>query len=101
MVLLDSSTKPGAVREFLAEVLIFVHASTIRENYQPIIHCEGLRQAAKVVSIDKGVLRTGDRAMIRFRFMFHPEWVKEGSRFIFREGRTKGLGIIKEIIETT
>ncbi|KAA8499768.1 GTP-binding protein 1 [Porphyridium purpureum] len=100
MYLLESATKPGAVREFSAEVLILVHATSIRENYQPIIHVETVRQAAQVVGIDKDVLRTGDRANIHFRFMYQPEYIKVGSRFIFREGRTKGLGIIKEILQT-
>jgi len=101
MVLLDSLITPGSVREFTAEVLIFYHGTTIKQNYQPIIHCETVRQAAKVLSIDKNVVRTGDRAHIHFRFMYHPEYVKEGSRFIFREGRTKGIGKILNIITRT
>ncbi len=40
------------------------------------------------------VLRTGDKATVRFRFMYKPEYVKLGSKLIFREGRTKGLGTI-------
>mmetsp|Transcript_11213 Transcript_11213/g.22334 ORF Transcript_11213/g.22334 Transcript_11213/m.22334 type:complete len:376 (+) Transcript_11213:789-1916(+) len=97
MVLLDSRTKAGAVYEFKAEVLVMYHGTTIRENYQPVIHCTTIRQAAKVISIDKEVVRTGDRAIIHFRFLYSPEYVKTEARFIFREGRTKGLG---RVIET-
>eukprot|EP00183_Erythrolobus_madagascarensis_P006983 CAMPEP_0185846838 /NCGR_PEP_ID=MMETSP1354-20130828/2333_1 /TAXON_ID=708628 /ORGANISM="Erythrolobus madagascarensis, Strain CCMP3276" /LENGTH=592 /DNA_ID=CAMNT_0028547047 /DNA_START=246 /DNA_END=2024 /DNA_ORIENTATION=- len=101
MVLLDATSTHGSVREFKAEVLILYHGTTIRENYQPVIHCETVRQAAKVVSIDREVVRTGDRAHITFRFMYQPEYVKEGSRFIFREGRTKGIGKIISVMSRT
>lgn len=47
--------------------------------------------------IDEPVIRTGDRAKLRFRFMYRSEYIKEGSRFIFREGRTKGLGRVTAI----
>lgn len=97
MVLLDASIRPGAVREFTAEVLVLYHGTTIREGYEPVLHCETIRQAARVLSIDSPIIRTGDRATIKFRFMYYPEYVKPGARFIFREGRTKGLGRITSV----
>ncbi|PXF42328.1 GTP-binding protein 1 [Gracilariopsis chorda] len=100
MVLLDASVRPGAVREFTAEVLVLYHGTTIREGYEPVLHCETIRQAARVLSIDSPIIRTGDRAVIKFRFMYHPEYVKVGARFIFREGRTKGLGKILSVDST-
>lgn len=97
MVLLDASIRAGAVHEFTAEVLVLYHGTTIREGYEPVLHCETVRQAARVLSIDKDIIRTGDRAMMRFRFLYHPEYIKAGARFIFREGRTKGLGRIVSV----
>lgn len=97
MVLLDSSIRPGSVRQFTAEVLVLYHGTTIREGYEPVLHCETIRQAARVLSIDRPIIRTGDRATIKFRFMYSPEYIKVGARFIFREGRTKGLGRITAI----
>jgi len=35
------------------------------------------------------VLRTGDRASVQFEFISHPEFVKEGMKLLFREGKTK------------
>jgi hypothetical protein len=35
------------------------------------------------------VLRTGDRATVRFEFIARPEFVKEGMKLLFREGKTK------------
>ena len=40
--------------------------------------------------MDRELLRSGDRALVRFRFLQRPEYLAIGSRFVFREGRTKG-----------
>lgn len=37
----------------------------------------------------QGVLRTGDRATVEFEFISNPEFVKEGMKLLFREGKTK------------
>lgn len=52
-----------------------------------------------VNSVDGGeaVLRTGDRRRVRFKFMWHPEWMHEGARLLFREGRTKGVGRVVKL----
>jgi len=100
MVLLEDES-PKAVWEFSAEVLVLYHSTTISSNYQPVVHCMCVRQCAKIVSLyEKESLRTGDKAKVKFRFMFRPEYIKIGARLIFREGRTKGLGVITEIITT-
>ncbi len=50
------------------------------------------------MDLDKEYIRTGDKAKVQFRFLYWPEFVKVGSRLIFREGRTKGIGRILRII---
>lgn len=42
--------------------------------------------------MSKECLRTGDKALIHFRFIKHPEYVTPGQRMVFREGRTKAVG---------
>lgn len=37
----------------------------------------------------QGILRTGDRATVQFEFISHPEFIKEGMKLLFREGKTK------------
>lgn len=37
----------------------------------------------------QGILRTGDRATVTFEFISHPEFLKEGMKLLFREGKTK------------
>ncbi|KAG2455073.1 hypothetical protein HYH02_000895 [Chlamydomonas schloesseri] len=94
MVLVDERLKPAASWEFDADIAILTHSTTIQPRYQAVIHCEIIRQAARVVAMDRERLRSGDRACVRFRFIQRPEYVTSGTRFVFREGRTKGIGIV-------
>jgi translation elongation factor 1A GTP binding domain family len=32
-------------------------------------------------------------------FLYRPEYIEKGQIFVFREGRTRGLGIITELLE--
>lgn len=98
MVLTHLSTEPKACWEFEAEILVLQHPTTIQPGYQPVIHCVAVRQAARILSVtgrknkESEVLRTGDRAIVRFRFCYRPEYLQLGARLVFREGRTKGIG---------
>jgi len=47
--------------------------------------------------MNKDLLRTGDKGHIKFRFMYRPEYLKVGTTILFREGRTKGLGVVSSI----
>ncbi len=97
MILLDKNSPQTSVWEFEAEVVILHHATTIQKNYQAVIHCGVIRQAAKVVEMNKELLRTNDKGHIRFKFMYRPEYLKTGTTILFREGRTKGLGVVSAI----
>ena len=61
MVLVDSSLHPKASWEFDADIAILTHSTTIAPKYQAVIHCEIVRQAARVVAMDRERLRSGDR----------------------------------------
>lgn len=45
----------------------------------------------------KDVLRTGDRDTVTFKFIKNPEYLRVGSRLVFREGRTKAVGTITKV----
>lgn len=47
--------------------------------------------------MSKECLRTGDKALIHFRFIKHPEYMVAGQRMVFREGRTKAVGNVVRI----
>ncbi|RMZ53490.1 hypothetical protein APUTEX25_003312 [Auxenochlorella protothecoides] len=92
MILADPGLHCSAGWEFEAEIAVLTHSTTIQTRYQAVIHCEAVRQSAQVVGMDRDRLRSGDRATVRFRFLQHPEYLTPGARFVFREGKTKGVG---------
>jgi elongation factor 1-alpha len=85
--------------EFEADVVIMhTHSTTIAKNYQPIINCNKIVQCAQIVDIyDKPNIGAGDKCRIKFRFVYRPEFIQENDKFIFREGQTRGIGIIRKI----
>ena len=97
----DSATgvvaQPKVYREFVAEVLILSHATTIKTKYQAMLHVGPVSQTCAIIDIDRQYIRTGDRALVAFRFVQRPEYLTVGDRILFREGRTKGLGIVKQV----
>ncbi|KAE8350970.1 P-loop containing nucleoside triphosphate hydrolase protein [Aspergillus coremiiformis] len=98
MVVLKKLDQPPKVyREFIAEVLILSHATTIKPRYQAMLHVGAVSQTCAVIDIDRPFIRTGDRALVAFRFMQRPEFLAPGDRVLFREGKTKGLGIVKSV----
>lgn len=90
-------SQPQVYREFVAEVLILSHATTIRTRYQAMLHVGPVSQTCSIIDIDRAYIRTGDRATVAFRFVQRPEFLAVGDRILFREGRTKGLGIVKQV----
>jgi GTPase len=95
---------------FLADVFILQsHSTTISRNYQPVIHCNKIVQSAcieEILEIHRGVeappesanyMRAGDRCRVRFSFMHRPEFLHVGDRFLFREGQTRGIGVIRGV----
>ncbi|KAK4465667.1 GTP-binding protein 1 [Cladorrhinum samala] len=92
----DGAT-PKVYREFVAEVLILSHATTIKTKYQAMLHVGPVSQTCAIIDVDRPFIRTGDRATVAFRFVQRPEYLAPGDRLLFREGRTKGLGIVKSV----
>ena len=92
MVALDPSLKPISCWQFEAEVMILHHATTIEKGYQAVVHCGVVRQAVKIVNMSKDVMRTNDEAIVRFQFLYTPEFVKPNGPILLREGRTKISG---------
>lgn len=62
------------------------------------VHCGSIRQTASILSMSQDCLRTGDKALVHFRFIKHPEYIKPGQRMVFREGRTKAVGNVVKLI---
>ena len=78
--------------KFQAEIRVLHHATTIKNNYQPVIHCGTIRQSASILMEEEHLLRTGDTAKVTFQFLFRPEFIRVGQPFFFRDGGTRGIG---------
>ncbi|TPP55925.1 GTP-binding protein 1 [Fasciola gigantica] len=97
IVLVAPELQPRACLEFTAEVLILHHPTTISVGYQAMVHAGPVRQTATILSLSVCErLRTGDKDLVRFRFIKYPEYLYPGLRLIFREGKTKAVGTVKE-----
>ena len=98
MVLVDPNSEPKAARMFAAVIQILHHPGTIKVNYEPVATLGTTYQAVKIHSMNTDILRTGDTARVRFRFVHRPEYISSGMYIVFRENKCKGFGIIKKVI---
>ena len=96
MVLLPRDADPTPVREFEAEVMVLNHPTRIGDGYEPVVHLETVSETAAFYPAE-GRLLPGDTGKARVRFKFRPYLVEEGQRFVFREGRSKGVGTVTDI----
>jgi len=96
MVLLPREADPDPVREFEAEVMVLNHPTRIGAGYEPVVHLETVSEAAAFYPSDDQLL-PGDTGRATVRFKFRPYLVEEGQRFVFREGRSKGVGTVTDV----
>ncbi len=97
MALVPRESDPEPVREFEAEVVVLNHPTRIGDGYEPVVHLETMSEAA-VFSPEGGCLLPGDTGRSTVRFKFRPYLVEEGQRFVFREGRSKGVGTVRSLV---
>lgn len=90
--------KPILVKGFRASVKLLHHHTMIKCGYQPVLHCDNISQTAVIKKMDREILRLHETAIIDFEFQYHPEYIETGSKILFREGKTKGVGDIIEIL---
>jgi elongation factor 1-alpha len=98
MVLLPRDADPTPVRRFDAEVMVLNHPTRIGSGYEPVVHLETISEAA-VFRPEGGQLLPGDTGETEVEFKFRPYLVEEGQRFVFREGRSKGVGTVTKVYE--
>jgi elongation factor 1-alpha len=96
MVLLPRDADPDPVREFEAEVMVLNHPTRIGSGYEPVVHLETVSEAAKFYP-EGGQLLPGDAGTTTVEFKFRSYLVEEGQKFVFREGRSKGVGTVTEV----
>ena len=101
MVMIDQSLKLDLIWEFEAEVLILHHSTTIREGYQAVMHCGVIRQSVMISNLPQEIMRTGDKAIVKFKFMYNSEYLRPGLNILLREGKTKILGMVTKVYDSS
>lgn len=98
MVLLGRDTPQSVCLFFQASIVVLFHSTQINTGFQTTVHIGNIRQTAVIEGIlGPGPIHTNDTASVMFRFVRHPEYVREGMRLLFREGMTKGIGKITQV----
>jgi len=98
MVVVRTDSQVAPCKLFQAEVLVLYHSTTITPGFECVVHCNAIKQCARVVSMNKPILRSGDKALVTFKFLYQPEVMLKNARVIFRDGHAKGIG---RVISTT
>jgi GTPase len=97
--------KPKNVcKKFLATVKIFHHHTTIKAGYQAYANCGMIRETVQFNSInnlkskDTGILRSGEEAEVEIEFSKNLNYIEEGQTLLFREGATRGSGVVVKLL---
>tara|TARA_B100000902_G_scaffold396420_1_gene457367 strand:+ start:5141 stop:6403 length:1263 start_codon:yes stop_codon:yes gene_type:complete len=105
IVMDNEDFQKNVCKKFKAKITILNHSTTISNNYQPVIHCGLVRQAARIKILEtlnnknnNNKLRTGHKAIVEFTFSFRSEYIETDTTFFFRDGNTKGYGTITELL---
>jgi elongation factor 1-alpha len=99
MILCDEAIKPKAVKSFEAEIFVLHHPTRIASGYEPVLHCNTIAESVKFKLLDKDYLKSGESGKVEMRFKYKPQFVQVDDKFVFREGKTKGIGTITKILE--
>ncbi|XP_060068959.1 GTP-binding protein 2-like [Ylistrum balloti] len=93
MVLVSPEMSVSACEEFEADIYLLYHSKQITTGFEATIHVGSVCQTCKIIKIEgKQSIKTNEKARVRFRLMKQPEYMRVGSRLLFRQGTTKGMG---------
>ena len=108
-VLVSDISQQLFVRKFDADIkVLHSHTTTIRVGYSPVLNALSIRQTARLTEIisktssrptetEDKLLRTGDQAIATFEFAYQAEYLPVGTKILLSEGRTKVVGVVKNI----
>ncbi|XP_030854561.1 GTP-binding protein 2 [Strongylocentrotus purpuratus] len=97
MVLVSEKLKPTPCYEFEADICILYHTTSVSRGYQATVHIGNVCQNAIICDMDKDSVKINEQALVKFRFVRQPEYIREGARILFREGSAKGLGQVTKV----
>jgi GTPase len=110
-MVLRSQVPDNVCRSFQSKVKIFHHHTSIKKGYQAYINCGMVRGPVIFTSIqplingtpvanfdvNNVVLRSGQEALIDMIFIMNLNYIELGQTIVFREGVTKGIGIVSKL----
>jgi len=97
MVLCRGNNK--AIKEFDAEIFVLYHPTRIKKGYEPVVHLETIAEVAVFERLDRDYMMAGQSGRVTMRFKFHPYYIYDGQKFIFREGTSRGIGQVVRVYE--
>ena len=95
MVIVSDKLNPKACKEFEARINLLYHVNKISQGFQATLHIGNVCQTACISRMDKESIKTNEKATVVWRFKSRVEYISVGTRLIFREGNTKGMGVIE------
>lgn len=98
MVIVSDSFENNLCYQFKANIKILNHSTSVANNYSPVIHSGIVRQTARIILNEDKTLKLGDEEIVEFRFVGHPEYLEKDNLMFFREGTTRGVGKIVDIL---
>lgn len=100
MILQSPSYESYCVEEFIAEIYILQHSSSskLKVGFEATVFIDSIRQTVEIVKMEREIT-TGQKAKVRLKFVQYPDLIAVGSRLFFRNGRTKGMGTIVDIVK--
>jgi elongation factor 1-alpha len=99
LIISDVNMSQHVFFKFKALIKIFnTNTTNLRVNYQPVLHCRTIRQTARILEVKQNEDKHNEYECI-FQFTRYPEILETNLLFFFREGSTKGIGKILELID--
>ena len=100
VALTDNQDQKYLTKEFVCQLKILNKKTLVKEGYTPVIHCNTIRQTAKVIKVitdnNENVAQTGQNVRVVFQMTQSPILVIQGDIIYLRDGVTKGVGIVIE-----
>lgn len=106
-----SSLPFGALFEIEARVLVLSMPKPVFPKQNGVLLVGCVKQSAtlkQICQVDKSqntnandcvFLAEGDEGVVRFRFIIRPEYVKNGARLVYRNGKTKLAGQVIRLLD--
>jgi len=100
MILQSPCYESYCVEEFTAEIYILQHTSSspLKPGFEATAFIDSIRQTVEIVRMDRHIT-TGQKTKVKLKFVQYPDVVSVGSRLFFRNGRTKGMGTVVDIVK--